>query len=137
MARIIHDPGDIVVVGAVFRVDGVLTNPTTLLATVTNPQGDELDSTTAPTAVEVTIGTAAPLEQLHELGITAAENTAEIGVCTVRFRAAIQNATTAAAFGTWVVRLQGTGTADGTEFVNVKVRKPPFPFTWTTGVTLS
>ena len=136
MTRTIHDPGDIIVVGAVFRVDETLTNPTTLVATVTNPQGGALNSTDAPTSVEVTIGTQAPTKQLFDLGITAAENTAGVGVCTVRFRAAIQNESTLTAFGTWVVRLLGTGNADGTEFVHVSVRRPPFPFTWTTGVAL-
>jgi hypothetical protein len=133
----VYDPGDIVVVGAVFRVNGGLASPSQLTATVENPAGGELNSVDDPTKVEVAIGVQAPLDQLTRLGITAAENTAMVGVCTVRFYAVIDNVTTANSAGLWLVRLYATGDAAGSEDVYVQVRHPANPHVWTNGVVLA
>lgn len=137
MTRRVHDPGDIIVVGAVFRVDGVLTDPSTIVARVQRPDGVVLNSEDSPTTVEVNPSTSAPVEQLAALGITTAENDDATGVATVRFRAVINDESTANASGTWKVSVQGTGSADGFEDYPIQIRVPAVPFVWADGVTLS
>jgi hypothetical protein len=131
-SRTLYDIGDVVEIGIPFRVDGVLTTPTSVVAYLDPPKGQTINSTDSPTrlAVELAATTLSTViaNKLDPV-LTAAELTAGVGIVRVRF--VVDD------HPKWGLLVHGIGAAQGTYETEISVRKPVTGFRFTGNLVIT
>lgn len=127
-----YDIGDVVEVGAIFRVAGALTTPTSATAYLEAPDGTVFNSDDNPTRVPVELGATTLTAQANArlaTPLTAGELAAGTGIVRVRF---VVND-----HPKWNLVVVGQGDAQGAVETEIAVRRPAVAYRYDGNLVLT